>query len=176
MGSMEEAFRSLNTAGNSPKKEIYPHPVFARSSDYRIGMLELGLRGFLGMIFVVSGALKVWSPVQFQQDILQYQLLPYMATALLAVYLPWLEILCGIALLVRKYYRGALAILSVLMGVFLLAYLQALWRGIQLQCGCFGELFRQTPPWVVVVRNLFFLECLTVLWFLLLIRSPSKKV
>jgi energy-converting hydrogenase Eha subunit E len=55
-----------------------------------------------------------------------------------AFYLPWLEILCGLALITRRLYAGALAILLGLMLVFIGATISAKVRGIDITCGCFG--------------------------------------
>src|SRR6266487_2021412 len=57
----------------------------------------------------------------------------------LAFYLPWLEIFCGLALIFRLFYRGALSILTALVLVFLVATFAAKVRGIDITCGCFGH-------------------------------------
>jgi hypothetical protein len=57
----------------------------------------------------------------------------------LAFYLPWLEILCGLALIFRLFYRGALSILTALVVVFLVATIAAKVRGLDITCGCFGH-------------------------------------
>jgi hypothetical protein len=57
----------------------------------------------------------------------------------LAFYLPWLEIFCGLALIFRLCYRGALSILTALVVVFLVATVAAKVRGLDITCGCFGH-------------------------------------
>jgi hypothetical protein len=57
----------------------------------------------------------------------------------LAFYLPWLEILCGLALITRCLFRGGLFILTILMSVFILATIVAKARGLDISCGCFGH-------------------------------------
>jgi len=57
----------------------------------------------------------------------------------LAVYLPWLEIFCGLALIFRFLYRGGLSILTVLIAVFIGATIAAKMRGLDITCGCFGH-------------------------------------
>jgi uncharacterized membrane protein YphA (DoxX/SURF4 family) len=52
-------------------------------------------------IFIYAGVLKVLDPVQFAHDIDNYKILPWPISAALAFYLPWLEIFCGLALVVR---------------------------------------------------------------------------
>src|SRR5207237_4773821 len=89
-------------------------------------------------IFIYSGAIKVLDPVQFANDIDNYKILPWPISVALAFYLPWLEIFCGFALVVRLFYRGALSILAALISVFIIATNAAKVRGLDITCGCFG--------------------------------------
>src|SRR5438132_6508288 len=90
-------------------------------------------------IFIYSGAIKALDPVQFASDIDNYKILPWPISVALAFYLPWLEIFCGIALVVRVLYRGALSILIALIVVFTLSTVAAKARGLDITCGCFGH-------------------------------------
>src|SRR5438309_11777849 len=90
-------------------------------------------------IFIYAGAIKALDPVQFASDIDNYEILPWPISVALAFYLPWLEIFCGFALVVRLLYRGALSILTALILVFTLATIAAKVRGLDITCGCFGH-------------------------------------
>jgi putative oxidoreductase len=90
-------------------------------------------------IFIYAGAIKAFDPVQFAHDIDNYKILPWPVCVALAFYLPWLEIFCGFALVVRSSYRGALSILTALILVFTLATIAAKVRGLDITCGCFGH-------------------------------------
>src|SRR2546429_8318636 len=90
-------------------------------------------------IFIYAGAIKVLDPVQFASDIDNYKILPWPISVALAFYLPWLEIFCGLALVVRLFYRGALSILTALVVIFLVATIAAKVRGLDITCGCFGH-------------------------------------
>lgn len=90
-------------------------------------------------IFIYAGALKILDPVQFAHDIDNYKMLPWRAAVALAFYLPWLEIFSGLALIFRRFYNGALAILTALVVVFLVATVMAKARGLDITCGCFGH-------------------------------------
>ena len=83
--------------------------------------------------------LKALDPVQFAHDIDHYKILPWTIGAGLAFYLPWLEIFSGLSLIFRLFYRGALAILTALVVVFLVATITAKVRGLDITCGCFGH-------------------------------------
>ena len=93
----------------------------------------------IGGIFIYAGVVKVMEPIRFAEDIDNYHLLPWMASVRLAFYLPWLEIFCGGALIVRRLYGGALTILLALIVVFIGANVVAKMRGLDVKCGCFGH-------------------------------------
>ncbi|MGB9474991.1 MAG: MauE/DoxX family redox-associated membrane protein [Candidatus Udaeobacter sp.] len=93
----------------------------------------------IAAVFIYAGVLKVMDPVQFAHDIDHYKILPWTIGAGLAFYLPWLEIFCGLALIFRILYRGALSILTVLVLIFLVATIAAKARGLDITCGCFGH-------------------------------------
>jgi putative oxidoreductase len=90
-------------------------------------------------VFIYAGAIKVLDPVQFAIDIDNYKILPWTISVGLAFYLPWLEILCGLALIMRRLYLGGLSILTALVAVFLVATIAAKVRGLDITCGCFGH-------------------------------------
>src|SRR4029450_13555785 len=93
----------------------------------------------IAAIFIYAGVLKALDPVQLAHDIDHYKVLPWTVGVALAFYLPWLEIFCGLALIFRLLYRGALSILTVLVVVFLVATIGAKVRGLDITCGCFGH-------------------------------------
>jgi putative oxidoreductase len=93
----------------------------------------------IGGIFIYAGAIKVLDPVQFADDIDNYKILPWTIGLGLAFYLPWLEMFCGLALILRRLYLGGLSILTALVAVFLVATIAAKVRGLDITCGCFGH-------------------------------------
>ena len=93
----------------------------------------------VGGIFIYAGVVKVLDPVQFGIDIDNYKMLPWFVSVRLAFYLPWLEILCGLALIFGFLYRGGLSILTLLVLVFIGATIVAKARGLDITCGCFGH-------------------------------------
>ena len=106
-----------------------------RRSNILWRIVDFGVAG----IFIYAGALKMLDPVQFAHDVKNFQILPWPISVALAFYLPWLEILCGVGLVFRLFYRGALCILSALIVVFTLATAAAKLRGLDITCGCFGH-------------------------------------
>lgn len=96
----------------------------------------------IGLLFVYAGALKAWDPVELANDIDHYHIVPWTIGVRAAFYLPWLEILSGLALIVRRLTNGARLLLTLMMLVFIAATLVAKARGIDLSCGCFGHAAR----------------------------------
>lgn len=100
--------------------------------------LLVGIRMIIGAIFVYAGALKVLTPEEFADNIASFRLLPDTLINILALGLPPFEILAGLMMLSGWHYRSAnLAILGLTI-IFALALAQALARGLQIDCGCFG--------------------------------------
>lgn len=98
-----------------------------------------GLDLIVGGIFIYAGVIKVLDPVGFANDIDNYKTIPWFIGVRLAFYLPWLEIFCGLALILRILYRGGLSILTALIGIFIVATIAAKIRGLDIACGCFGH-------------------------------------
>ncbi len=122
-------------------------------------------------IFIYAGAIKALDPVQFASDIDNYKILPWPISVALAFYLPWLEIFCGFALVVRWLYRGALSILTALILVFTLATIAAKVRGLDITCGCFGHASQNWSFPAHLATNVAILSALMALWF----QSAAKR-
>lgn len=138
-----------------------------RASNILWRIVDLVIAG----IFIYAGAIKALDPVQFANDIDNYKILPWPVSVGLAFYLPWLEIFCGFALIVRALYRGALSILTALILVFTLATIAAKVRGLDITCGCFGHASQNWSFPSHLATNLAILTALLVLWF----QSAAKR-
>jgi uncharacterized membrane protein YphA (DoxX/SURF4 family) len=121
------------------------------------------LRLAAGVLFLYAGTVKMLDPFQFLLDIRSFQMTPYWMAVAVAHYLPFLEILCGTALIIRRAYAGALAVLLASVTVFLVAIVSAWARGIDVSCGCFGPSSGPASyPWLLA-RDSVVLICLAVL-------------
>ena len=66
-------------------------------------------RLLVGGVFIYTGALKAWETQDFARDLQHYSIIPWSeAVLLLAVYLPWVELFAGVAVVVRHLYLGGL--------------------------------------------------------------------
>jgi putative oxidoreductase len=118
----------------------------------------------IGALFIYAGVVKVIEPVEFARDIDNYKMLPWRLGVFLALYLPWLEIFCGLALITRVLYRGGIFIVTTLMSLFIVASIVAKARGLDVSCGCFGHASKYLNFSWHLVLDLALLVGLVVLW------------
>ena len=104
---------------------------------YRLAVL---FRLVVGGIFLVSGLAKIADPVRFLLTLREFQLLPGALESFLAVYLPWLEFLLGLCLVLGILHRTSALLIAGLNGFFIVAIGSVMARGIEVDCGCFGLL------------------------------------
>ena len=133
--------------------------------------LEIGLRILVGGIFLYAGFLKVLDPGKFLIAVRSYELLHDPWTAWMALALPWLEIVAGICVIVGRFYRGALLVLGTAGIAFLIALSSAWARGLEIECGCFGEKGFSGSYLEYILRDLAILAILLFLWR----RMPSES-
>ena len=118
----------------------------------------------IGGLFVYAGIVKVIDPVEFARDIDNYKMLPWSAGVWLALYLPWLEIFCGLALITRVLFRGSVFIVTGLMTLFIVISVVAKARGLDVSCGCFGHASAYLNFSWHLVLDFLLLGGLLVLW------------
>lgn len=110
-------------------------------------------RWVLGLVFLQAGLSKLHDPWGFAQAVDNYRLLPPAALGLVALFLPALETVVGGTLLLGWLRRGtAWATLGMLLA-FELALASALWRGLNISCGCTAG--STTPLWWQLLWDLF---------------------
>ena len=96
-------------------------------------------RFILAAVFVVAGVTKIAHPADFFSDLMGYRVpWPEMFLRIVAVFLPWLEVITGIGLLLNVWAETIRPLVSMLCLVFVVMLAQAVLRGLDLNCGCFG--------------------------------------
>lgn len=101
--------------------------------------LALVCRCVLGAVFVAAGATKIVHPAEFFGDLLSYRVpLPEIFLRVVAVWLPWLEVAAGLGLLLDLWAETMRPVVAALCLVFVVMLTQAVVRGLDLNCGCFG--------------------------------------
>jgi hypothetical protein len=148
---MAEA-KSMNRAG-----------VAAEPVNWRLVVRRL-LALLAGAVFVYAGIVKVRDPLQFANDLGNYHILPWPVGVRLAFYLPWLEILAGLALVFHRLFAGALVVSGALMVAFIGATIWTKLLGINVACGCFGAASSNLSFSWHLVLNATILALLIFLW------------
>jgi uncharacterized membrane protein YphA (DoxX/SURF4 family) len=98
----------------------------------------------LGAVFIYASWDKIAQPREFARIVYHYQLvgpsrvLGYLPANLLAVTLPWVELVTGALLMVGLWRREAAAAAALMLVAFIVAVSWALANGIDIaNCGCF---------------------------------------
>ena len=128
--------------------------------------LSLIARFILGIVFIYASIDKLADPALFAQSIGNYKILPSDIALIVATVLPWLEMLCGVSLLIGFFTGGSSLTVSVLLFIFTLFVISALLRSLDISCGC----FTQDPNahkigWMKVAENIGLLSLSVYLFF-----------
>ncbi len=125
------------------------------------------VRVSLGIIFLAASYDKILHPQAFSLAVYQYQLLPVSLVNLVALVLPWLELLIGLCLLANVWLPGAGALGAALMMIFTGSLIFNHLRGLDIHCGCFSTDVSEGPAdlWTIG-RDLLFLAMTLYLVFI----------
>jgi uncharacterized membrane protein YphA (DoxX/SURF4 family) len=96
------------------------------------------LRVALGAVFIVASIDKLRDPAAFATNIANYRILPYTVINAIAIVLPWLEVITGTVLVLGVWLRAGTVVVWSLLFAFSVAIGQALFRGLDISCGCFS--------------------------------------
>jgi fibro-slime domain-containing protein len=100
----------------------------------------LGLRLFLGLIFLVSATLKLLNQADFISTVVGYNLLPNGLAVFYGSVLPWLELLIGILLVFGWLVKLASGMSLAMLVSFMVANIYAIMVAqFDVNCGCFGS-------------------------------------
>lgn len=103
-----------------------------------IKWIFLALRWIVAVIFIYAGLVKIMNPAAFAEQVDNYRFLPYFLVTLVAAILPWLELGCGLLLILGRWLPGATLVLVALNLIFLVAVIAAMAQGLDISCGCFS--------------------------------------
>lgn len=112
-------------------------------------------RLLLGGMYLYAAWYKVIEPADFARSIWYYHLVPGSLVNLMAIILPWLELVVGVALIVGVCFRGAALWNLLLLLVFIAALSSTIARGISIDCGCFKAAQQATnSAWQALIFDL----------------------
>jgi Methylamine utilisation protein MauE len=123
-------------------------------------VFKLLLTFILAALFFYSGCLKLLDWWGFADNISAYRLLPPSLINATALILPCFEITLAVSLCWQRTRPAALTGLIILCSIFIMVLLQALARGLIIDCGCFGKSKQDASlqqMQMAIVRNLLIL-------------------
>ena len=92
----------------------------------------------LGLLFIIASIPKIVDPPSFAHMIYNYRIMPWALINPMALIMPWLELLCGLALVLGIWKGAARTLIAGMLLVFILAISINLIRGNPIDCGCFN--------------------------------------
>ncbi|PRP90730.1 Methylamine utilization protein MauE [Enhygromyxa salina] len=120
-------------------------------------MLAAGWAGRLiaSSVFIYAAVIKILDPAAFAEDIANYQAFPHWTWNLAAAVVPIAELLGALAVLTGFKRRAGTLVLGSLTLAFIGLILSVIVRGIDLNCGCFGEAAEASAVgWPLLLRDL----------------------
>ena len=119
-------------------------------------IFNLILRLLIGGVFIFSAVAKIWDVqishahgiqfshvpnlATFAQDVANYHVPPRALSNLVAITLPWIELLAGALLVFGIWKRASAVVITAMMILFLGAIGWAVAHGYDIRCGCFGTI------------------------------------
>ena len=97
----------------------------------------LFFRFALGGLFIYTSLDKIQNPQEFSDLIDNYHVTPILINNIVALSLPWVELIIGIGLISGIYLDAVLHLTILLLVWFIFILAQAVIRGIDTHCGCF---------------------------------------
>ena len=111
------------------------------------------IRLFFGFVFIFAAISKISDPEGFSQAIYNYKLLPLFLINIFAIILPWIELCTGILLIFGILVKENSQILSGLLIIFIVAIIISLFRGLDIECGCFGTVDGSKVGLIKILEN-----------------------
>jgi len=111
-------------------------------------------RLFLGFIFIYAGMQKISEPAAFADSIANYKLIPEFLINFFAVIIPWIEVSAALLLIFGVSLKESAAIINILLVIFILMILISVFRGLDINCGCFGTTNGQKVGLLKILENL----------------------
>ena len=119
------------------------HPLVVRGSQIAIGV-----------VFAWSGLAKLGDLHGFADQVHNFRMVPIFAENLVALSLPWIELVAALALILGIRARAGAVLVTGMLAVFTVAIIVALIRGLDIECGCFGTSDASRVGLVKIAENL----------------------
>jgi putative oxidoreductase len=146
------------------------HGLEALSDHVVLAGIGLVARLWLAWVFLEAAWPKLQHPATFALSIATYQILPLSLINLMAIVLPWLELLAALGLLLGVLTRASALCVAGMCVIFIVAIVIAIDKQIVMtSCGCFAaeaESTMKTLTYAYVWRDLAYLGAAAYVAFL----------
>ncbi len=119
----------------------------------------MAARWFLGVTFIYASYSKILAPAVFAKIVYGYDLFPGALINLIAIIIPFVELVAGLALIIGFYPRSTALVINAMLLVFIISLSINIIRGHEFDCGCFainaGNQSTFSGP--LLIRDFFYL-------------------
>jgi len=132
----------------------------------KLKITEILISIILGLTFIFASYHKIIDPAKFAKVIYGYAIFPDFAINVLAIIIPFIELVTGISLILRIYTKSALSIINMFLISFILVIAFNLLRGHEFECGCFsfGNDNQVSSAVSLLIRDILLLTAGVSLW------------
>lgn len=114
--------------------------------------LAFVLRLFVGYYFIYASMSKIPYPAQFADLLAAYRLFPYPVVNLLAVVVPWAELVTGLFIIIGLRSRASAILIILLYIGFNVAVGLNVIVGSPITCGCYDTV-GEPVSWMKIAKN-----------------------
>jgi uncharacterized membrane protein YphA (DoxX/SURF4 family) len=129
----------------------------------------------LGCLFLYSALPKIRQPYDFLSSVYKYELAGPKLGVLVAMVLPWLELLVGVCLVGGIFVSGALLVSIAMGAMFTFVIASALYRGLNISCGCFSASGQEQIGYATLLRACVILLFSIVAYISAIASPPSLR-
>ncbi len=113
-----------------------------------------GAQIVLGALFLVAALAKIVDVASLAREVHNFRIVPFWSEHLVAMTLPWVELVAGLALVLGIRPRAGAWVAGVLLAGFTVGVALAMARGLNFHCGCFGTADATRIGWSKLGENL----------------------
>ncbi len=113
-----------------------------------------GAQILLGLLFLTAALAKIVDVASLAKEVHNFHLVPLWSEHLLAMMVPWIELVAGLALVLGIRPRAGAWVAGALLVAFTIAIVAAMARGLDFACGCFGTADATRIGWAKLAENL----------------------
>ncbi len=156
------------SSGEPKNSSFILHPSSFLSHPWLTVRIQIAL----GLFFILASLPKIVDPPSFAHMIYNYKILPWALINPMALIMPWIELFCGVALVLGIWKGTSRTIIAAMLLVFIAAISVNLVRGNAIDCGCFSVADAGKTPaeriasmWWDILRDLGMLAMVAQLWY-----------